>query len=67
MKKYYFTFMNSQYALKDYWVEITAEDETEARKIMFDHWGPRWFSSYYETKFNPEYFPKGCLLQIIQR
>lgn len=67
MKKYYFTFMQSQYALKDYWIEIEAESEEEARRIMFSHWSDKWFTSYSEENFSSEMFRKGCLLQIKRR
>lgn len=66
MNKYYFTFMQSQYALKDYWIEIEAETSEIAREIMVAHWKDRWGFQYDEKNHKPEYYPKGCLLNIKQ-
>lgn len=67
MKRYYFTFMQSQYALKDYYITIEAESEDVARQIMFEHFDLKWFTSYDEKSFNSSYFTKGELLKINQR
>lgn len=67
MKKFYFTFMQSQYALKDYYIVIEAQTEDIARAIMVDHFGQKWASSYKHGNFHPFYFPKGQLLKIKQR
>lgn len=42
-------------------VEIHADNEPEARQKMFNTFGKKWFTSYTEENFQPEYFPRGVI------
>lgn len=64
MKKYYFTFMFKQRALKYYYVEIESTDEEQARECMLENFGTRWAMCYTEEKFNKDHFPNGSLIKI---
>jgi hypothetical protein len=57
--------MISQYALKDYYVVIEAEDAGIARQIMSDCFGNKWAFMYY--KIDTKHYPKGVLLTIKQQ
>lgn len=50
MNNYYFTFGGNQ-TLRDCYVQITAEDREEARKIMMGHYGRLWAFQYTEEEF----------------
>jgi len=71
-KKYYFTFGQSHCQedgtpMKDYWVEVIADNYTEARRIFIEQFSSvcmespdKWSFQYEENEFNKTYFPKGC-------
>ena len=68
--KYYFTFgqihvhPQTGEEMKNYYIEIGAENEGDAREIMFSQYSDKWAFSYTENNFNPEYFPDGCYEQL---
>jgi len=71
MEKHYFSFgQNHTHRYNgvtldcDGIVEIQAEDAGEARQKMFDAFGPKWAFQYTEETYNPEYFPRGVVLQL---
>jgi hypothetical protein len=68
MKKFYFTFGQSHAHSvggttydKDCVIEITAENEDEARDKMFDTFGSKWSMAYGETPPKMGYFPRGII------
>lgn len=68
----YFTFgQNHRHpitkeAMKDYWIEIEANDEVIARAIMFNKYGIKWSHQYDAKDFEPSYFPNGCYERLTQ-
>ena len=66
--KFYFSFgqshvhrVNGKTFDCDSIVEIHADDEGAARSIMFEWFGKKWFTSYTEDNFQPEYYPRGVI------
>jgi hypothetical protein len=68
MQTHYFTFGQTHCdpqtgeKLKDYWVEVYADNANKAREKMFEIFGGRWGFHYCERQFMKHYahFPKGC-------
>lgn len=49
---------------KDCVAVIECKDEQEGRNLAFDYFGPMFFTTYSEDKFDPrnmEYFPRGFI------
>jgi len=72
---YYFTFgqmhkhPETNEEMKDYYIQINAKDERDARKIMFSQYGNKWAFCYNANNFESKYCPKGCYetLRIIKK
>jgi len=68
MKTWYFTFgwghkhPETGEDMKDYWLEISATTEAEARLIMISIFDLKWGTSYSEETWPraKPFFPKGC-------
>jgi hypothetical protein len=60
---FYITFpVTSPFA--DYWVEIDAQREEDARAWAQEELGLNFDFCYTPERFRPQYFPKGCLKRI---
>lgn len=67
MNNYYFTFgqthlnPDTDEPMKDYWIRIKAQYESEARAEMMRLFGTKWAFQYTEKQFRgmKEIFPKG--------
>lgn len=66
IENFYLTFMQSQYAFKDYYVVIKATSYPAARDIAYAHFGDKFCTTYREKEFESKYWPKGILLTIEQ-
>ncbi len=51
--------------MRDYWVEIEAENYDRAREIMIDVFGTKWAMMYTIEDFDPSYYPNGCHTRLI--
>lgn len=66
LKKYYFTFGTNHThpetgdSMGDYWVEVHAENDNEARTIVISKFGLKWSIQYDPETFEQRWFPKGC-------
>lgn len=58
MAKFFVTF-GQAHPLKDNWIEVEADNEKEARELVFIMLGKFWAFMYDEKHMTPEYFPKG--------
>lgn len=61
--KFYLTFGQKSPA-KDGWIEVIADNETQARLKVVKVYGQKWSGIYNEFTFEPKYFPKGKLGEI---
>lgn len=66
--KFYFSFgqghvhrVNGKTFDCDSIVEIHADNEKEARDVMFKTFGKKWFTSYTEETLDLQYFPRGVI------
>jgi len=48
----------------DGWVEIEAQSESEAQKFAFMTYGKQWSNIYPENRFNPQFYPRGCIRSV---
>ena len=53
-----------RYAHPDGWLRIEADDEDQAREIVFLELGDHWAFIYSEDNFKKNYFPRGELKTI---
>lgn len=51
MQNFYFTFMQKQQLLRNYYVHIEAPNEAIARKFFSEDFGLRWAFTYREHDF----------------
>lgn len=71
MTKTYVTFgqvhahsVNGKTFDKDCVAIIYAKDQEEGRDLVFRYFGPKFFTTYYETAWNPSdlrFFPRGYI------
>lgn len=66
MEKFYVTFgyghlhqFNGITIDQDIAGVIEAESEEKAREIVFSYFGDKFFTTYNEATFEPQYFPRG--------
>lgn len=65
---FYFTFGSGHYhphsldSLGEYWIEVEASSEMEARRRMHEIHGGKWCTSYLE-KPSLEDCPRGCYMR----
>lgn len=67
MENFYFTFGQNHYhpstgeSMRNYWIKITANNENDARNVMFEKFGEKWCFSYTEEGFegSKRHFPQG--------
>ena len=59
MENFYFTFGSGHHdihgrSLMGYYVKIEAKNYSDARRIMFEHFGEKWSFQYTEDKFQDQ-------------